>query len=61
MCCNINIDGVGIVNDDFYFVWFFLILNRIKGEIKQKIIELMKECLQFELFVEIIRYINLEF
>lgn len=60
MCCNTNIDGVGTANDDPYFVRFFLTLNRIKGEIKQKTIESMKERLQSELFVEITRHINLE-
>lgn len=60
MCCNTYIDGVGTANDDPYFVRFFLTLNRIKGEIKQKTIESMKERLQSELCVEITRHINLE-
>ncbi|XP_065922645.1 uncharacterized protein [Magallana gigas] len=60
MCCNTYIDGVGTANDDPYFVRFFLTLNRIKGEIKQKTIESIKERLRSELCVEITRHINLE-
>lgn len=59
MCCNTYIDGVGTANDDPYFVRFFLTLNRIRGEIRQKTIEKMKERLQSELCSEITRYINL--
>lgn len=60
MCCDTYIDGVGTAYDNPYYVRFFLTLNRIKGELKQKTIESMKERLGSELRVEITRHINVE-
>lgn len=59
LCYEIYIDGIGNIYSDFYNVWFFL--YRIKGELKEKIIELIKRCLGFEMCVEIKRYIDFEF
>lgn len=60
MCCDAYIDGVGTVDHSPYYVRFFVTLNRIKGELKEKTIDSMKECLVSELSVEIKRHINLE-
>lgn len=35
LCNDVKIDGIGNINSGVYYVWFFLILYRIKSELKK--------------------------